>query len=57
MRDLVNDVVMTSAFGIAYYRQTADIDLEDEKWIPIGKNCKNGVQDALPNFKGFYDGN
>ena len=57
MRDLVNDNAMTSAFGSSYYLQTADIDLNNEKWTPIGKNFKDGVQGALPNFKGFYNGN
>lgn len=62
MRDLVNNTSFNPVYGTAYYRQTADIDLENVNWIPIGLgydgedghgayNCKTRM------FFGVYDGN
>ena len=56
MRDLVNNRYFSS-YQYAHYIQTADIDLENEQWVPIGKRMKDGVDGALPYFSGYYNGN
>ena len=57
MRDLVNSTYFNADYGYAHYIQTADIDLEDELWIPIGK-CYEGEQyTANAAFRGCYNGN
>lgn len=45
-------------YGYAHYVQTADIDLENENWIPIGVGYdKNGDISATRTFYGTYNGN
>ena len=56
MRDLVNSEDYAPAFKSCYYLQTVDIDLNDEKWTPIGKAWANGEQTASLRFEGHYDG-
>lgn len=56
LRDLVNSEDYAPAFKSCYYLQTVDIDLNDEKWIPIGKVWANGEQTASLRFEGHYDG-
>ena len=56
MRDLVNSNYFGSQYCSCYYLQTADIDLENELWIPIGKNWKDGKQGGIPAFWGHYNG-
>lgn len=53
MRDLVNSTYYNSTYGNAHYIQTVDIDLGNEKWIPIGNN--DGDFKAI--FNGTYNGN
>ena len=55
MRDLINSKDYSPVFKSCYYLQTADIDLNDEKWIPIGKAWANGEQNEH-YFSGHYDG-
>lgn len=50
MRDLINSSYYNQIYGKAYYIQMADIDLEDELWIPIASS--NSGQ----KFSGTYDG-
>ncbi len=54
MRDLVNTPYFK--FNDKCYKLTSDIDLENKKWIPIGKGMKDGVQGKLPYFCGRFDG-
>lgn len=56
LRDLVNSEAYAPAFKSCYYLQTVDIDLNDEKWTPIGKARANGEQTASLRFEGHYDG-
>ena len=58
MRDLVNNTEFNPVYGRAYYLQTADIDLENENWIPIGLGFG---EDGQYNYKtrmfyGVYNG-
>lgn len=55
LRDLVNSEDYAPAFKSCYYLQTTDIQLNGEKWTPIGKAWANGEQNAM-NFTGHYDG-
>ncbi len=60
MRDLINNPQVNSMFTYAYYIQTADIDLNDEKWIPIGSFYEDDTSLTVSNhaiFRGHYDGN
>ncbi len=60
MRDLMNNTVLNSMFTYAYYIQTADIDLENEVWMPIGCFYEDDTSTTLSNyaiFRGHYDGN
>lgn len=62
MRDLVNSTYFNPIYGHAYYKQTADIDLQGESWIPIGLgydgNDGLGVYNYTTRmFFGSYDGN
>ena len=57
MRDLVNSTYFTPTYGYAYYKQTANIDLENELWEPIGTRMVQGVDLNAPMFNGNYDGN
>ena len=60
-RDLVNDPGTNTKYGHAFYKQTADIDLENEEWIPIGAGYNgayfNETYDTTIMFCGSYDGN
>lgn len=56
MRDLINDEDSSSSFRECVYLQTTDIDLEDEKWIPIGKRAFDGIETSRL-FAGHYNGN
>ena len=60
LRDLINDSGTNLKFGEAYYRQTSDIDLENEEWIPIGAGYNganfNETYDSSIMFYGTYDG-
>ena len=56
MRDLINSPTYGWKYCKYSYSQTADIDLENEKWIPIGKHWKNTQGDIAP-FCGHYNGN
>jgi len=56
MRDLVNSNYFHKQYDSCYYVQTADIDLENELWEPIGTRMKNGVNLSKPLFRGNYDG-
>ena len=60
MRDLVNNTMTNKVYGFAYYIQTADIDLENENWIPIGSYYENDtstVETKEAAFNGNYNGN
>ncbi len=50
MRDLINSNYYSKIYRDAHFIQTADIDLEDELWIPIASS--NSGQ----TFRGTYDG-
>lgn len=56
-RDVVNDTSLNPAYAHAYYLQTADIDLENEDWTPIGvgRDADNSYNEGL-RFCGHYDG-
>lgn len=66
MRDLVNSTYFNPVYGHAYYIQTADIDLENVSWIPIGLG-QDDTEDGLIGqgdyncqtrmFFGQYNGN
>ncbi len=58
MRSLVNSDFFNKTYGHAFYKQTADIDLKNENWIPIGIGYgKSGDFDENKVFYGSYDGN
>lgn len=62
MRDLVNNTMTNPVYGNACYIQTADIDLENESWFPIGPGYdgEDGLGDynyLTRMFYGVYDGN
>lgn len=62
MRDLVNDTELNPQYGHAYYIQTADIDLGNMEWMPIGPGYDGENADGAYNYKtrmfyGSYDGN
>lgn len=54
MRNLVNSEYSSSKYNACYYVQTADIDLENMTWEPIGVRLKNGKN--APMFFGSYNG-
>ena len=56
MRDLVNSKHFDS-YAKAWYIQTADIDLENEVFEPIGTRNAHGIDLDAPLFLGNYDGN
>ena len=56
MRDLVNSKFFTS-YNEAYYIQTADIDLQNEQWTPIGTFVIDNALNSNAAFYGNYDGN
>lgn len=57
MRDFVNEPDYNSHYGVAYYIQTEDIDLENDEWTPIGV-CQSGDSFlSSMSFDGVYDGN
>ena len=53
---LVNDIETNTKYGSAYYIQTADIDLENELFEPIGTRMKDGKDLSKPLFGGNYNG-
>ncbi|MDE5885380.1 MAG: dockerin type I repeat-containing protein [Oscillospiraceae bacterium] len=57
MRDLVNSKFFTEHYSDKCYIQTADIDLENEDWTPIGTRMINNVDLSAPLFCGSYNGN
>lgn len=58
MRSLVNSDFFNKIYGHAHFIQMADIDLENETWIPIGiAYDKNGNYTADKVFYGTYNGN
>lgn len=57
MRDLVNSKFFTKQYYDKCYIQTADIDLENEKWIPIGTRMINNIDWSSSSFCGSYNGN
>ena len=56
MRDLINNEDSSAAFRNCTYLQTIDIDLENEKWTPIGKRDFDEVATERL-FAGHYNGN
>ena len=50
LRDFINSSYYNQVYSGAYFVQTADIDLKDELWIPIGSAESKQV------FHGSYDG-
>lgn len=59
LRSVINDPDRVTYYGDKYYLQTADIDLEDEEWTPIGRFYDSDDSDTLGIciFNGTYDGN
>ncbi|MDE6034812.1 MAG: dockerin type I repeat-containing protein [Ruminococcus sp.] len=57
MRDLVNSKFFTEQYSDKCYIQTADIDLENEPWTPIGTRMINNIDQSAPLFWGSYNGN
>lgn len=57
MRDLINSKFFTEQYGNKCYIQTADIDLENKDWTPIGKRMINNADFSAPSFFGSYNGN
>lgn len=60
--ETVNNTLLNPIFGWAYYRQTADIDLENISWMPIGLGYDGDDGRGEYNyqtrmFHGVYDGN
>lgn len=60
--DTVNNTEINQIFGHAYYKQTADIDLENISWTPIGigydgEDGKGEYNCQTRMFFGVYDGN
>ena len=55
MRDLINSEYSASRYNSCYYVQTADIDLENDNWIPIGIRLVDG-KEARRSFFGSYNG-
>lgn len=60
--ETVNNTEINSIFGHAYYKQTADIDLENISWTPIGighngEDGKGEYNYQTRVFYGVYDGN
>lgn len=60
-RDAVNDTSLNPTYAHAYYLQTADIDLEEEEWIPIGVGYDGDDYLGAYNYQtrmfyGVYDG-
>ena len=56
MRDLINNEDSSAAFRNCTYLQTIDIDLENEKWTPIGKRDFDEIATERL-FAGHYNGN
>jgi len=58
---IVNNIYFNPRYGHAYYLQTADIDLENESWTPIGLGYDGDDGQGAYNcvtrmFFGSYDG-
>ena len=56
MRDMVNSAFFNNKYGSASYLLTADIDLENEAWTPIGTFNDDG-NGFKPIFIGDFNGN
>lgn len=59
--DTVNNTELNQIFGHAYYKQTADIDLENISWTPIGlgydgEDGRGAYNCNTRMFFGVYDG-
>jgi len=52
LSDMVNDELTNPKFKNSFYKQTADIDMKSQEFIPIGNGAKNNIV-----FAGNYDGN
>lgn len=52
LSDMVNDELTNPHFKNSYYKQTADIDMKSQEFIPIGNGVKNNIV-----FAGNYNGN
>ncbi|MDE5558965.1 MAG: peptidoglycan DD-metalloendopeptidase family protein [Ruminococcus sp.] len=57
LSEFVNDPDYCSHYAHAHYIQTADIDLENEEWTPIGIGSINNTYTYENMFHGSYDGN
>lgn len=58
MRNLINSDYFNKTYGHAYYIQTANIDLENDTWTPIGIGYdKDGTFYSTKVFYGHYNGN
>lgn len=58
MRSLVNSDFFNKTYGHAYYIQTANIDLKNDSWTPIGIGYdKDGEFNADKVFYGTFNGN
>ena len=58
MRSLINSDFFNKIYGHAYYVQTADIDLKNDGWTPIGIGYdKDGEFNANKVFYGTFNGN
>lgn len=55
MRDLINSKYSSGKYNSCYYVQTADIDLGNVEWEPIGTRLIDG-QEAGLSFFGNYNG-
>ena len=57
LANLINNVDTATYFRTKHYKQTANIDLENEKWTPLGKFMIDGKTTVCYFDKGFvYDG-
>jgi hypothetical protein len=51
-------IILILFMGMRYYIQTANINLENDEWIPIGVGYdRDGSYDANKVFYGVYNGN
>lgn len=57
LSEFVNDHDYCSHYAHAHYIQTADIDLENEEWTPIGIGSINDTFTYENMFHGSYNGN
>ncbi len=60
LANMVNTTAANPCYGTAYYQQTADIDLSQYDWTPIGiyfESASSTTYNKNAVFKGCYDGN